>query len=132
MQKARQIQVSAGYNRLEPTPTCYRCCATFIYTHVGKLPFSLLRMIMRVQSTQRFEQVAQICEKYGLVFIMGIEFQEDLTDLRKAILEMMTPKDLTILSAADSIIGLSGRTMLAKVKHYSEVSKNSGRFHYEK
>jgi tetratricopeptide (TPR) repeat protein len=51
-------------------------------------------LIMRVQSTQRFEQVTQICEKYRLKFIMGIEIHEDLTDLRKAILEVMTPKDV--------------------------------------
>ncbi len=51
-------------------------------------------LIMRVQTQQRFEQVAQICDKYRLRFIMGIEFQEDLTDLRKAIMEMMTPKDV--------------------------------------
>jgi hypothetical protein len=69
-------------------------------------------LIMRVQTTQRFEQVAQICDKYKLKYIMGIEFQEDVTDLRKAIL-MSIPH---VLAAADrssnSAAPANGRTLI--------------------
>lgn len=51
-------------------------------------------LVLRTSSERRLQEVTEICEKYGFKFIIGLENSEDLTDLRKAIKEKMTPIDI--------------------------------------
>jgi uncharacterized protein YecA (UPF0149 family) len=48
-------------------------------------------VIVKVRSQERAEKVAEICDKYDLRFIIGLELTEDISDLKKAIKERMTP-----------------------------------------
>jgi uncharacterized protein YecA (UPF0149 family) len=48
-------------------------------------------IIVKVQSQEKAEKVAEICDQYDFKFIVGLELTEDLTDLKKAIQERMKP-----------------------------------------
>jgi hypothetical protein len=51
-------------------------------------------LVLRVTSEQRLREVTAKCEEHGFTFIIGLEPPEDLTDLKKAILQKMTPEDV--------------------------------------
>ncbi len=51
-------------------------------------------LVLRVPSEQRLQKVTAICDEYGFKFIIGLEPPEDLTDLKKALMQKMTPKDV--------------------------------------
>ena len=48
-------------------------------------------IIVRVNSKERAQKVTQICNQHGMHYIMGIEPDEDLTDLQKALREKLMP-----------------------------------------
>lgn len=50
-------------------------------------------VILKVQTEETAEKVAQICDKYGWHYIMGMESSEDLTDLKKALKQEWEPED---------------------------------------
>lgn len=50
-------------------------------------------IIVKVNSEEKVDKVAKICEKYGWQFILGLEPQEDLTDLKRALKKEMEPDD---------------------------------------
>jgi hypothetical protein len=51
-------------------------------------------VIVKVTSEKMMRKVAEICEEYNLHFIAGLENQEDLTDLKKAIKEKASPENI--------------------------------------
>lgn len=51
-------------------------------------------VIVKVTSQEMAAKVAKICDRYGLHFIAGIEAEENLTDLKKAIKEFSAPKNI--------------------------------------
>lgn len=51
-------------------------------------------VIVKTYSEQRAEKIASICEQYGFIFIIGLEKDEDITDLKKAIKHKMAPNDV--------------------------------------
>ena len=51
-------------------------------------------IIVKVNSEERATRVAEICEEYGFKYIVGLEYDEDLTDLKKAIQERKTPANV--------------------------------------
>ncbi len=48
-------------------------------------------VVVKVNNEQRAIRVAEICEEYGFKYIVGIEYDEDLTDLKKAIQQRRAP-----------------------------------------
>lgn len=50
-------------------------------------------VIVRVNSEAKAEKVAAICDRYNLHFILGMEVEEDLTDLKKAVKNELEPDD---------------------------------------
>jgi len=48
-------------------------------------------IIVKVKTEEKGRKVAQICDHFGWKFIMGFEFSEDLTDLKRALKEKMSP-----------------------------------------
>ena len=48
-------------------------------------------VIVKVNSEERAARVAEICEEYGFKYIVGLEYDEDLTDLKKAIQQRRIP-----------------------------------------
>lgn len=51
-------------------------------------------LVLRVTSDKRLKEVTEKCEEYGFHFIIGLEPPEDLTDLKNAIKQKMTPNDV--------------------------------------
>lgn len=51
-------------------------------------------IILKVKTEERAEQVARVCDHYGWHYIMGMEFKEDITDLKKALKERLTPANV--------------------------------------
>ncbi len=51
-------------------------------------------LVLKVATEHRLRVVTELCEKYGFKFIIGLERPEDITDLKKAIKEKMTPSDV--------------------------------------
>jgi len=51
-------------------------------------------LVLKVASERRLNEVTEICEKHGFKFIIGLEKSEDITELKKAIKEKMTPTDV--------------------------------------
>jgi len=51
-------------------------------------------LVLRVTSEERLNEVIDICEHHGFIYIIGLEGSEDLTDLRKAIQQKMIPDDV--------------------------------------
>jgi uncharacterized protein YecA (UPF0149 family) len=48
-------------------------------------------IIVKVRSQQRAEKVAEICSQYNWKYILGFDPIEDISDLKKAVKEQMTP-----------------------------------------
>jgi SEC-C motif len=48
-------------------------------------------VIVKVNSEMKAQRVAEICEEYDFQYIAGIEVDEDITDLKKAIQQRNTP-----------------------------------------
>lgn len=48
-------------------------------------------IIVKVKSDETAQKVALICERFGWKYILGFEFAEDLTDLKKALKEKLEP-----------------------------------------
>lgn len=48
-------------------------------------------IIVKVKTEEKGRQVALICERFGWHYIMGLEYEEDLTDLKKAIKSALGP-----------------------------------------
>jgi len=51
-------------------------------------------VIVKVTSEKMAKKVAEICKEHGFQFIAGFEAVADLTDLKSAIKEKMTPKNI--------------------------------------
>lgn len=51
-------------------------------------------VIVTVKSEEQAAKISQICEKYDLECIIGIEFFEDLSDFRKALTEKLSPSNV--------------------------------------
>lgn len=51
-------------------------------------------VIVKVNSEMKARRVAEICEEYGFQYIVGIEVDEDITDLKKAIQQRHTPANV--------------------------------------
>lgn len=51
-------------------------------------------IVLRVRSEERAEKIYQLCERYGLQCIIGIEYVEDLTDLKKALMQKLSPSNV--------------------------------------
>lgn len=51
-------------------------------------------IVVRVQTPERALQVERVCDHFNWHYIMGIEFMEDLTDLKKAIMERFAPANV--------------------------------------
>lgn len=47
-------------------------------------------VIVKVSSEERAGKVVQICQRYGMHYILGLEPVEDLTDLKNALKERLT------------------------------------------
>jgi tetratricopeptide (TPR) repeat protein len=50
-------------------------------------------IIVKVNSEEKGQKIAGICGHFGWQYIMGFEYDEDLTDLKKALRERMSPAD---------------------------------------
>ncbi|MFC4770148.1 tetratricopeptide repeat protein [Effusibacillus consociatus] len=50
-------------------------------------------IVVKVKSEEKGKKIAQLCDRFGLHFIMGLDFAEDLTDLKKALKERLGPSD---------------------------------------
>jgi len=51
-------------------------------------------LVLRVPSEERLQEVIDICDQYGFIYVIGLETPEDLTDLKKAIQQKMIPDDV--------------------------------------
>lgn len=51
-------------------------------------------VIVKVTSEKTLKKVTELCEKHDLRFIAKLEAVENLTDLKKAIKEKITPADI--------------------------------------
>jgi len=51
-------------------------------------------VVVKVTSEEMAKRVSEICEKHGLHFIAGFEAVADLTDLKRAVKEKTTPKNI--------------------------------------
>lgn len=51
-------------------------------------------VIVKVNSKVKAKRVAEICEEYGFQYIVGIEVDEHITDLKKAIQQRNTPANV--------------------------------------
>lgn len=51
-------------------------------------------VIVKTYSEQRAAKIAQICEQYGFIFILGLEADENLTDLERAIRQKEAPDNI--------------------------------------
>lgn len=51
-------------------------------------------IVVKVNSPERAAQVSQVCEHFNWHYIMGMEYTEDLTDLKKAIRETYGPANV--------------------------------------
>lgn len=49
-------------------------------------------VIVKVTSEKMMEKVAEICDKYDLHLIAGLEDQEEMTDLKRAVKEKIAPE----------------------------------------
>jgi hypothetical protein len=59
-------------------------------------------LVLKVASERRLKEVTEVCEKHGFKYIIGLENLEDITDLKKAIKEKMTPSDVYSLCSCGS------------------------------
>ncbi len=50
--------------------------------------------IVKAKSPERAEQVARVCKHFHWHYILGMEYTEDLTDLKKAIREKYAPANV--------------------------------------
>jgi tetratricopeptide (TPR) repeat protein len=51
-------------------------------------------IIVKVKTEERAAQVAQVCDHFNWHYIMGMEFTEDLSDLKKALKERFAPANI--------------------------------------
>jgi len=51
-------------------------------------------IIVKVKTEEKGRKVALICERFGWHYIMGFEYAEDLTDLRKALKDALGPANV--------------------------------------
>ncbi|PFK16372.1 SEC-C metal-binding domain-containing protein [Bacillus cereus] len=51
-------------------------------------------IIVKVSSKERAEKIATICDTYGFYYILGLEFNEDISDLKKAIKDYKRPVNI--------------------------------------
>jgi len=51
-------------------------------------------LALRVTSEEKLNEVIDICDHHGFIYIIGLAGSEDLTDLRKAIQQKMIPEDV--------------------------------------
>ncbi|MDG0813798.1 SEC-C metal-binding domain-containing protein [Cohnella rhizosphaerae] len=51
-------------------------------------------IIVKVNAPERAAQVTQVCEHFNWNYIMGMDYMEDLTDLKKAIREKYMPANV--------------------------------------
>lgn len=51
-------------------------------------------IIVKVSSQTSAEKVAAICEAYNFYYIVGLEFNEDISDLKKAIKDCSRPTNI--------------------------------------
>ena len=48
-------------------------------------------IIVRTNSHEKGRKIIQICDRYGMHYIMGVEAVEDLSDLKRALIERLAP-----------------------------------------
>ncbi len=48
-------------------------------------------IIVKVRTKEQAEKVTEICDQYDFTYIIGLELTEDISDLKKAIKERITP-----------------------------------------
>ncbi|MBD2872774.1 SEC-C domain-containing protein [Paenibacillus sp. IB182493] len=51
-------------------------------------------IIVKVRTEERAAQVARVCDHFNWHYIMGMEFTEDLSDLKKALKERFAPANV--------------------------------------
>ncbi|MBA9087654.1 tetratricopeptide (TPR) repeat protein [Fontibacillus solani] len=51
-------------------------------------------IIVKVRTEERAAQVARVCDHFNWYYIMGMEFTEDLSDLKKALKERFAPANI--------------------------------------
>ncbi|PLR85587.1 DNA-binding protein [Bacillus canaveralius] len=59
-------------------------------------------IIVKVQTDEKIGTITKICKHFGWRFIIGIEPMEDLTDLRAALKDALTPGDVYSLCPCGS------------------------------
>ncbi|GGK06897.1 hypothetical protein GCM10007063_31810 [Lentibacillus kapialis] len=50
-------------------------------------------VIIKTNSESKIEKMTAVCDFYDLTYIVGIEIDEDLTDLKKAVKNKLEPAD---------------------------------------
>jgi hypothetical protein len=51
-------------------------------------------IIVKVRTEERAAQVARVCDHFNWNYIMGMEFMEDLSDLKKALKDRFAPANV--------------------------------------
>jgi hypothetical protein len=51
-------------------------------------------IVIKVRSEERAEKIYQLCERYDLQCIIGMEYVEDLSGLRKALMQKLSPSNV--------------------------------------
>ncbi|MDQ0194745.1 tetratricopeptide repeat protein [Paenibacillus wynnii] len=59
-----------------------------------QLGFENRPIVIKVRSEERAEKIFQLCERYELQCIIGIEYIEELSDLRKALMQKLSPTNV--------------------------------------
>lgn len=67
-----------------------------------QLGFENRPIVINVKSEERAEKIYQLCERFELQCIIGIEYIEDLSDLRKALMQKLSPTNVYTPCPCDS------------------------------
>lgn len=59
-------------------------------------------IMMKVRTRAQVEKIATICDEYDFYYIISLELNEDLTNLKKAIKERTCPMNIYDTCACDS------------------------------
>ena len=80
-------------------------------------------LVLRVTSEERLNEVVDICDHHGFIYVIGLEGLEDLTDLRKAIQQKMARMMFTVLAPAEVERSSSSAARRNRLKSASEVAE---------
>lgn len=59
-------------------------------------------IIVKVKTGEKRQKISRICDHFGWKYIVGLEISEDLTDLKRAFKEKMSPANVYDLCPCDS------------------------------